>query len=61
MSDRSGPSLPVLVVVGALALFGAVVLVQWVLASLFGLVRFGLTVVIVVAVAAAVVSAKGRR
>jgi hypothetical protein len=61
MSDRGGSSLLVRVVVGALALFGAVVLVQWVLASLFGLVKTGLALVILVAVVLAVLSAKGRR
>lgn len=50
-----------LVALGALALFGAIVMVQWILASIFGVVKFGLTVVVAVAVAAAVLSAKGRR
>lgn len=61
MADRSGPSLLVRVAVGALALFGAVVLVQWVLTSVFGLVKSGLALVVIVAVAAAVLSAKSRR
>ncbi|MCU0272047.1 MAG: hypothetical protein MUE34_02330 [Acidimicrobiales bacterium] len=61
MSDRGGSSLLVRVVVGALALFGAVVLVQWVLAGVFGLLKSGLAIVVLVAAAAAVLSAKGRR
>lgn len=61
MSDRGGSPLLVRVAVGALALFGAIVLVQWVLAGVFGLLKSGLAIVILVAAAAAVLSAKGRR
>jgi hypothetical protein len=60
MTDRSGSPLLARVVVGALALFGAVVLVQWVLAGVFGLLKSGIVIVIVIAVAAALLSSKGR-
>jgi hypothetical protein len=60
MSDGGGSSLLTRVVIGALALFGAVMLVQWVLASVFGLLKFVLAIVILMAVAAAVLGAKGR-
>lgn len=59
--SRRGLSLPAQVAIGALALFGLVTLVQWALASLVGLVRFGLFVVIVVAVGAWVMNAKASR
>lgn len=56
-----GMSTPAKVVLGALAIFGAIVMVQWLLAALLGIVKWGLFVVIVVAVAAWVVGAKGSR
>ena len=59
--DRQGISLPARVVIGALAIFGAVMLVQWVIAALLGIVKFALVVVVVVAVAAWIVGAKGSR
>lgn len=58
---RQGLSVPAKVVVGALAVFGLIVLVQWLLAAVLGLVKWALFVVIVVAVAAWVVGAKGNR
>ena len=61
MASRSGPSLPTLVAIGALALFGAVVLVQWLIAGLLGFAKLVLALVVLVAVAGAVLSAKGRR
>ena len=56
-----GLSLPTRLVVGGLALFGAVTLVQWVLSSLLAIVKFGLVVVVLVGVVGWVLSAKGRR
>ncbi len=54
-------SFPAVVVIAALAVFGAVTLVQWVVGSLAGILKFGLFVVIIVAVGSWVVSAKGKR
>lgn len=48
-------------VIGALAIFGAVMLVQWVIAALLGIIKFALVVVVVVAVAVWIVGAKGSR
>lgn len=56
-----GPSLPARLVVGGLALFGAITLVQWVLSSLIAIVKFGLVIVVLVGVVGWVLSAKGRR
>lgn len=58
---RNGIPMPARIVVGALAVFGAVSLLQWVLTSILSIVKFGLLVVVVVGVAAWVVSAKGSR
>lgn len=54
-------SFPAVVVIAALAVFDAVTLVQWVVGSLAGILKFGLFVVIIVAVGSWVVSAKGKR
>ena len=53
--------MPARLVIGGLALFGAVTLVQWVLTSLIGIIKFGLVIVVVVGVAGWVLSAKSRR
>lgn len=58
---RRGMPLPAAIAVGALAAFGAITLVQWLLASILGIAKFVLFVVIVVAIGAWVASAKGRR
>ena len=58
---RQGLPAPARLVIGTLALFGAVTLVQWVLASVLTIVKFGLLVVVVVGVGAWVIGAKGRR
>lgn len=52
--ERPRLSLPALIVIGALAVFGALAVVQWLISALFGVVRVGLVLVIVVAVAALV-------
>ena len=46
------PRMPfsMVVVIGALAAFGAISLIQWTLGWLFGIVKFGLVVVVVAAV-----------
>ena len=54
-------SLPARIVIGALALFGAIMLAQWVLATVLNVIKFGLLVVVVLGIAAWVVSAKGNR
>ncbi|MDW3220692.1 MAG: hypothetical protein R8F63_18965 [Acidimicrobiales bacterium] len=59
--SQRGLSMPARLVIGGLALFGAISLVQWVLTSLIGIVKFGLMIVIVVGVVGWVLSAKGRR
>ena len=46
---------------GALAIFGAITLVQWVIASLLGVVKLALLVVVVVGIAAWVIGTKGNR
>ena len=50
-----------LVAIGALAIFGAVMLVQWVVGALLATIKFALLVVIVIAVGAWIVGAKGSR
>ena len=52
---------PAVVLVAALAIFGAVTAVQWVLASLIGIIKFVLVLVVVVAAAGWVISAKANR
>lgn len=58
---RRGLSVPATVVLGALAIFGAITAVQWVLTSLLGIVKLGLIIVVVLGVAAWVMSAKANR
>lgn len=60
-SSASGLPFPALVVVAALAVFGVITLVQWLVGSLAGILKFGLFVLIVVAIAGWVVSIKGKR
>ncbi|MCY3850431.1 MAG: hypothetical protein OXF75_06480 [Acidimicrobiaceae bacterium] len=60
-SSASGLPFPALVVVAALAVLGMISLVQWLVGSLAGILKFGLFVLIVVAVASWVVSIKGKR
>lgn len=59
--SRGGLPLPAVIVIGALAIFGAITGVQFVLSAVVGIVKFALVVVVVLAVAAWVVSAKGKR
>lgn len=54
-------SMPTRLVVGGLALFGAVSLVQWVLASLIGIVKLVLLAVVVIGIVGWVLSAKAAR
>jgi hypothetical protein len=61
METRRGPSGPAVVVIGALAVLGALTLVQWLLSGLFGFLTLVVTVVVLVAVAWAVLSAKAGR
>lgn len=56
-----GISVPARLVIGGLALFGAVSIVQWVLSSLLGIVRFGIVIAVVVAIVVWVLTAKGNR
>lgn len=54
MSEKpERPQLPlsVIVLIGALALFGALSAVQWFVGAVFGVLRLGLVVVIIVAIA----------
>lgn len=53
--------LPAVIVIGALAAFGAIAAVQWVLASLLGLLKFALVLVIIAAAAAWAISTKAGR
>lgn len=59
--SASGLPFPALVVVAALAVFGMITLVQWLVGSLAGILKFGLFVLIAVAIAGWVVSIKGKR
>lgn len=58
---RQGLSVPARVALGALAVFGAISLLQWVVTALVGTIKFALLVVVVVAVGAWIISAKGSR
>lgn len=54
-------SLPGRLVIGGLAVFGAVTLVQWVLASVLAIVKFVIVIVVLIGVVGWVLSAKSRR
>ncbi len=58
---RGGLSFPAVVVLGSLAILGAITLVQWALSAVLGLIRIAILIVVVVAVAAWIVSVKSRR
>ncbi|MEZ5246463.1 MAG: hypothetical protein R2707_15280 [Acidimicrobiales bacterium] len=58
---RQGISLPARLAIGALAIFGVITMVQWVIGALLGVIKFGLVLVVIVAVGAWVVGAKGSR
>ena len=58
---RRKVSFPAVIVLGALAILGAITLIQWALAAVLGLIRIAILIVIVVAVGAWVVSAKANR
>jgi len=53
--------MPAKIALGGLALFGAVTLVQWVLVSTLRFIRFGLFVVIVIALIGWAINAKASR
>ena len=53
--------MPARLAIGALAIFGAVTLVQWVIGALIGTIKFVLVLVVAVAVAAWIIGAKGSR
>ena len=63
MAEPSRPRIPLLAVllIGALALFGALTLVRWVIGAIFGLLTLVIVVAIVVAVMYAVVGARANR
>ena len=62
-AQPSSPRLPFAakIAVGALALWGTFTVLDWVISSALRLIRFGLFVVIVIALFGWAVSAKGRR
>ena len=60
-SKASGLPFPAVVVIAALAVFGVITIVQWLVSSLTGILKFGLFVLIVVAMAGWVVNVKGKR
>ena len=61
-AERSrGPSLPALVVMGALSVVGAVTLVQWAIAVFAWLITFAMLIVVLFGLAGWVVTAKRRR
>jgi Flp pilus assembly protein TadB len=59
--ERRGLTTPGRILLGALAVFGAITLVQWVLVSILAIVKFLLLIVVVLAVGAWVVGAKSSR
>lgn len=59
--NLNGLPFPAIVLIAALAIFGAVTAVQWVLASLIGIIKFGLVLVVVIAAIGWVISAKANR
>ncbi len=60
-SKASGLPFPAVVVIAALAVFGVITIVQWLVGSLAGILKFGLFVLIVVAIAGWVINVKGKR
>ena len=60
-SKASGLPFPAVVVIAALAVFGVITIVQWLVGSLAGILKFGLFVLIVVAMAGWVINVKGKR
>jgi len=54
-------SAPAVIVIGGLAVFGAVTLVQWLLVSIIGFVKLIVAVVVLLGIAGWVVSAKANR
>ena len=56
-----GLPFPAIVLIAALAIFGAVTAVQWVLASLIGIIKFVLVLVVIVAAVGWVIAAKANR
>jgi len=62
-AQPSSPRLPLAakIAVGALALWGTFTVLDWFISSALRLIRFGLFVVIVIALFGWAVSAKGRR
>lgn len=58
---RGGLPFPAIVLIGALAVFGAITAVQFMLSAVVGVVKFALVVVVIVAIGWWVVSAKGNR
>ena len=58
---RQGLPLPAVIVIGALAIFGAITAAQFALSWIVGIVKFALVLVVVIGVAAWIITAKGRR
>ena len=58
---NQGVPLPAKVAVGALAVWAGITLLQWVISGALQFIRLGLTVVIIVALAGWVLSAKANR
>jgi hypothetical protein len=53
--------MPARIVLAGLAVFGAITIVGWVLASVLAIVKFGVVLVVIAGVALWVVQAKGSR
>jgi len=60
-SASRGLPFPAVVVIGVLAVFGAITALQWVFASLLFIVKFVLVVVVVLAALGWIISAKANR
>lgn len=59
--QRRGLPRPARVLIGALAVFGTITLVQWIIVSLLGIIKLALLVVVIVAVAGWIINTKSAR
>jgi hypothetical protein len=58
---RGGLPLPARIAIGALAVFGTITLVTWVITSLLAIVKIALLIVVIISLGAWAISAKGSR
>ncbi|MEM9203463.1 MAG: hypothetical protein AAGC53_17590 [Actinomycetota bacterium] len=60
-SGGGGLALPAKIAIGGLALFGAISVLQWIIAGALRFIQIGIVLVVVMALAGWVVSAKANR